>query len=54
MYVYIYIFISGLSFTNIHDSQDSRERGRLSLYLYHFYALHRDLDIAGRLLQRAS
>ena len=32
LYVYIYIFfLSGFSFTNIHDSQDSRERGRVSI-----------------------
>ena len=32
-YLFINLFImSGFSFTNIHDSQDSRGRGRLPLY----------------------
>ena len=30
--IYIYIFfLSGFSFTNIHDSRDSRGRGRVSI-----------------------
>ena len=29
--VFIFFFLSGFSFTNIQDSQDCRERGRLSL-----------------------
>ena len=33
------VFFSGFSFTNIHDSQDSRGRGRV--FLYHFHSLHR-------------
>ena len=28
---FLQFFLSGFSFTNIHDSQDSREKGRLSL-----------------------
>ena len=28
-----FFFLSGFSFTNIHDSQDSRGRGRLSIWL---------------------
>ena len=32
VYIYIYIYIlSGFSFRNIYDSQDSRERGGVSL-----------------------
>ena len=32
IYIYIYIFfLSGFSFTNIHDSWDSRGRGRVSI-----------------------
>ena len=30
---YLFFFLSGFSFTNIHDLQDSRCRGRLSSYL---------------------
>ena len=39
-------FISWFSFTNIHDSQDSRRKGEaISLIpLYHFEPLHRHLD----------
>ena len=37
-------FLSGFSFTNIHNSLDGRGRGRVSLY--HIYSLHRHLDIS--------
>ena len=30
MIYYVYFFLSGFSFTNIHNPQDSRKRGRLS------------------------
>ena len=37
----IRLFLSGFSFTNIHDSQDSRRRGRLLLtFPYHFHFYH--------------
>ena len=29
---FMFFFLSGFSFTDIHDSQSSRGRGRLSLY----------------------
>ena len=38
---------SGFSLTNIHDSQDNKGKGRLSLApFYHFLPLHRHLDIS--------
>ena len=39
----MFFFLSVFSFMNIHDSQDSRERGRLFLltFLYHFHLLYR-------------
>ena len=41
-------FLSGISITNIHDSQDSREGGTISLSpLYHFHPLHRQLNNSG-------
>ena len=43
-------FLPGFSFTNIYDSQDSRESGRLSLYILLPLPLaHRHLDI-GRVI----
>ena len=42
-------FLSGSSFTGIHDSQDNRGGESLSLSLtplYHFHLLHRHLDIS--------
>ena len=40
-------FLSGFCFTNILDSLDSRDRGRLSLeLLYHFHPLHRHTGIS--------
>ena len=30
-YDFFFFFLSGFSFTNIHDSQDSRGRGRVSI-----------------------
>ena len=49
-------FLSGFSFTNIHDSQDSRGKGRLYLFilLYHFYPLHRHLDISRAITAESS
>ena len=45
-----FFFLSGLSFTKIHESQDCRGRGGggcISLTPhYHFYPLHRHLDIS--------
>ena len=43
-----YFFLSGFSFTNIHESQDFRGRGGgISLTPhYHFQPLHRHLDIS--------
>ena len=44
-----YFFLSGFSFTDIHDPQDNRGRGNLSLSstaLYHFHLFHRHLDIS--------
>ena len=42
-----FFFLSGFSFTNIHDSQDSRGMGEgiFLTPLYHFHLLHRHLDI---------
>ena len=42
--LFFFFFLSGFSFTNIHDSQGSRWRGRISPF-YHFHLLHRHLDI---------
>ena len=43
----IFFFLSGLSFTNIHKSQDCRGRGGHSLTpLCHSHPLHRYLDIS--------
>ena len=40
-------FLSGFSFTNIHDSQVSKRKGRLSLYpFYQFNSPHRHFDIS--------
>ena len=45
-YSYIVTFFpSGFSFTNIHDLQDSREKGRVSL--------HRQLDIGQEITAEA-
>ena len=45
--LFLSFFLSGFSFTNIHDSQDSRWKGRLLLSpFYHFHPLHRHLDIS--------
>ena len=42
-----FFFPSGFYFTNINDSQESRGKGRLSLYpLYHFHSPHRHFDIS--------
>ena len=43
-----FFFLSGFSFTNNHDSQESRGRGRLISVIpfYHFHPLHRHLDIS--------
>ena len=44
-----FFFHSGFSFTNIHNSQDSRERARSPFFLtllYKFHPLDRDLDIS--------
>ena len=30
-FINVFFFLSGFSFTNIHDSRDSRERGRVSI-----------------------
>ena len=43
------IFLSRFSFMDIHNSQDNRGRGSLSLSLtalYHFHLLHRHVDIS--------
>ena len=44
-----FFFLSGFSFTKIHDSQDSRGRGEVFCLtpLYHFYRLCRHLNISG-------
>ena len=33
-FCFLFLFLSGFSFTNIHDSQDSKGRGKLSLYFF--------------------
>ena len=40
----LFFFLPGFSFTNIHESQDCRGRGRA--FHYHFHPLHRHLDIS--------
>ena len=55
LFLFLFFFLSGFSFTNIHDSQDSRQRGRLSSCILsttstHFTVIQR---LAGLLLQRA-
>ena len=52
----ISFFLSACSFRKIDDSQDSRERGRLSLltHLYHFHLLHRHLDISRTITAESS
>ena len=48
-------FLSRFSFTYIHDLQDSRRRGRISLTpLYHFHPLHRHLDISWAITAESS
>ena len=44
----LFFFLSGFSFTNIHESQDCRGRGEgISLTRHcHFHPLHRHLDIS--------
>ena len=51
---HIIFFMSGFFFTNIHDSQDSRGRGRLLLLtrLHDFHTLLGHLDISRSLMQR--
>ena len=53
--VYVHFFLFGFYFTNIHDSQYSRGRERLSLYLLSTTSTHftDTWALAGRLLQRA-
>ena len=42
-----FFFLSAFSFTNIHESQDCRGRGGISLTPhYHLHPLHRHLDIS--------
>ena len=51
------LFLSGFSFTDIHDSQDNRGRESLSLSLtalYHFHLLHRHLDISQAITAESS
>ena len=45
---YCWLFLSRFSITNIHDSEDSRWKGRLSLWLFSttFTPLHRHLNIS--------
>ena len=43
---------SGFSFTNIHDSQDNKGRGRI--FLNHFHPLHRHLDISRAITAESS
>ena len=51
-----FFFLSEFSFTNIHDSQDTRGRGG-GIYLtppYHFHPLHRHLDISWAITAESS
>ena len=52
----IIFFLSGFSVTNIHDSQDSRERGKVSLSLISTTSnpLHRHLDISRAITAESS
>ena len=45
---FFFFLLSGFSFTNIHESQDCRGRGRACFYLLttNFHLLHRHLDIS--------
>ena len=49
----LFSLLPEFSFTNIHDSQNSRVRGRLFLYLFYFYPLHNTYTLVGQLLQNA-
>ena len=42
----LFFFLSGFCFTNIHESQDCKGRGKGILLTphYHFHPLHRQLD----------
>ena len=41
-------FLSEFSFTNTHDSQDSRDEGGISLIaFFHFHLLHKHLGLGG-------
>ena len=47
--IIIIIFLSGFSFTNIHESQDWLQEKEEGIFLtphYHFHPLHRHLDIS--------
>ena len=52
----ILFFLSGFSFTNDHDSQRQPGKGKaISLIsLYHFYPLHRHLDISRAITAESS
>ena len=55
-FFFFLIFLSGFSFTNIHDLRDSRRKGE-AIYLtplYHFHALHRHLDISRAITAKSS
>ena len=49
-------FLSGFSFTSIHNSQDSRERWETTFLtpFYHFHPLHRHLDIIQAITAQSS
>ena len=50
------IFLSGFSFTSIHNSQDSRGRWETTFLtpFYHFHPLHRHLDISQAITAESS
>ena len=51
--IFFFFFLSGFSFTNIHESQDCRGRGR-GIFYYHFHPLHRHLDISRAITAESS
>ena len=52
---FFFFFLSGFSFTKIHESQDCRGRADISLTpFYHFHPLHRHLGISREIAAESS
>ena len=54
LFKYLFLFSIWISFTNIGNSQDSREEAICLTSLYHFYPLHRHLDISQTITAESS